>query len=85
MKIWKRKVIWHGVLGILLSFVVAGNATGIYGADVDATVQVETEIEIIDSGEEEPQEITQEKTQDADNPEPSAEESQEASHGSDET
>ena len=63
MRIWKRKVIWHGVMGILLSFVIAGNATGIYGADVDATVPVETESEMMDSGEEEPQEITQEKTQ----------------------
>ena len=31
LKIWKRKVIGHGVLGILLSFVIVGNATGIYG------------------------------------------------------
>ena len=37
-----------------------------------------------DSGKEEQQEITQEKTQDSDDPEPSAEESQEISHESEE-
>ena len=82
LKIWKRKVIGHGVLGILLSFVIVGNATGIYGADIDDTVPVEAESEMTDSGKEEQQEITQEKTQDSDDPEPSAEESQEISHES---
>ena len=62
LKIWKRKVIGHGVLGILLSFVIVGNATGIYGADIDDTVPVEAESEMTDSGKEEQQEITQEKT-----------------------
>ena len=80
LKIWKRKVIGHGVLGILLSFVIVGNATGIYGADIDDTVPVEAESEMTDSVKEEQQEITQEKTQDSDDPEPSAEESQEISH-----
>ena len=84
LKIWKRKVIGHGVLGILLSFVIVGNATGIYGADIDDTVPVEAESEMTDSGKEEQQEITQEKTQDSDDPEPSAEESQEISHESEE-
>ena len=82
LKIWKRKVIGHGVLGILLSFVIVGNATGIYGADIDDTVPVEAESEMTDSVKEEQQEITQEKTQDSDDPEPSAEESQEISRGS---
>ena len=50
LKIWKRKVIGHGVLGILLSFVIVGNATGIYGADIDDTVPVEAESEMTDSG-----------------------------------
>ena len=62
LKIWKRKVIGHGVLGILLSFVIVGNATGIYGADIDDTVPVEAESEMTDSVKEEQQEITQEKT-----------------------
>ena len=84
LKIWKRKVIGHGVLGILLSFVIVGNATGIYGADIDDTVPVEAESEMTDSGKEEQQEITQEKTQDSDDPGPSAEESQEISHESEE-
>ena len=84
LKIWKRKVIGHGVLGILLSFVIVGNATGIYGADIDDTVPVEAESEMTDSGKEEQQEITQEKTQDSDDPKPSAEESQEISHESEE-
>ena len=53
LKIWKRKVIGHGVLGILLSFVIVGNATGIYGADIDDTVPVEAESEMTDSGKEE--------------------------------
>lgn len=61
LKIWKRKVIGHGVLGILLSFVIVGNATGIYGADIDDTVPVEAESEMTDSVKEEQQEITQEK------------------------
>ena len=84
LKIWKRKVIGHGVLGILLSFVIVGNATGIYGADIDDTVPVEAESEMTDNGKEEQQEITQDKTQDPDDPEPSAEESQEISHESEE-
>ena len=70
LKIWKRKVIGHGVLGILLSFVIVGNATGIYGADIDDTVPVEAESEMTDSGKEEQQEITQEKTQVSDDPDP---------------
>ena len=56
LKIWKRKVIGHGVLGILLSFVIVGNATGIYGADIDDTVPVEAESEMTDSVKEEQQE-----------------------------
>ena len=64
--------------------VIVGNATGIYGADIDDTVPVEAESEMTDSGKEEQQEITQEKTQDSDDPEPSAEESQEISHESEE-
>ena len=80
LKIWKRKVIGHGVLGILLSFVIVGNATGIYGADIDDTVPVEAESEMTDSGKEVQQEITQEKRQDSDDPEPSAEVSEEICH-----
>lgn len=82
MKIWKRKAIGRGVLGILLSVAIAGSATGIYGADVDATVPVETESEMIDSGEEEQQEIPQEETQEAENPEPTEEKSSEDSQES---
>ena len=43
LKIWKRKVIGHGALGILLSFVIVGNATGIYGDDIDDTLPVDEE------------------------------------------
>ena len=80
LKIWKRKVIGHGVLGILLSFVIVGNATGIYGADIDDTVPVEAESEMTDSVKEEQQEITQEKSVYSDDQDPSAEESLEICH-----